>query len=317
MTRRQGVDAGGAPGQTPLVTLGLPVYNGEEYLRESLDGLLAQTFKDFELVISDNASTDATPEIIREYAASDPRIRYIRQAVNQGAVPNHNLLVREARGKYFKWAAHDDLYEPLLLERCVAALESHPEAVLANVWDGTAGPDGRVIEEPPYPLASADPRPHVRLRSLLYEDGGNDFYGLMRTDVLRATAPHDSYPHADRTFMAGLILAGPWYEVPEVLYHRREHPDRVTHAGSSRQWSVSLDPRRANRWRYPWLRLYGEYVLGFVRAVLRSQLVLPEKIRCLMEVMGWFVSRLRPSRMRAILEADGIIAPRGREPSGR
>ena len=84
----------------PTLSVGLPVYNGERYLAESLDALLAQTYADFELIISDNASTDGTAEICREYAARDPRIRYVRQPVNVGAGPNHNLLVPLARGAY-------------------------------------------------------------------------------------------------------------------------------------------------------------------------------------------------------------------------
>src|SRR5919112_5909956 len=102
----------------PRVTIGLPVYNGERFLEQALDGLLAQTFTDFELIISDNASTDRTPEICQAYAARDSRIRYVRQPENIGAGPNHNILVPMARGEYFKWASHDDLYDPDLVAKC-------------------------------------------------------------------------------------------------------------------------------------------------------------------------------------------------------
>jgi glycosyltransferase involved in cell wall biosynthesis len=124
-----------ADGTAPTLTIGLPVYNGERYLTESLDALLAQTYQDFELVISDNASDDGTADICRAYAERDSRIRYLRQPVNIGAGPNHNVLVPMARGKYFKWASHDDLYDPQLLELCIEALESRPEFVLAHAWD--------------------------------------------------------------------------------------------------------------------------------------------------------------------------------------
>ena len=117
------------------LTIGLPVYNGERFLQESLQALLAQTWTDFELVISDNASTDSTAEICLEYAARDPRIRYVRQPVNMGAAPNHNYVASQARGRFFKWASHDDLYHPDLLQQCVLALEKHPEVVLAHCWD--------------------------------------------------------------------------------------------------------------------------------------------------------------------------------------
>lgn len=92
----------------PVVSIGMPVYNGEKFIREALDSLLAQTFTDFELIISDNASTDATESICRDYAEEDSRIRYIRQQENLGALPNFQFVLNEAFGEYFMWAACDD-----------------------------------------------------------------------------------------------------------------------------------------------------------------------------------------------------------------
>ena len=102
----------------PRLSIGLPVYNGEDFLAESLDSLLGQTYEDFELIISDNASTDGTADICRRYAKQDSRIRYIRQPRNLGCAPNHNVLVQYARGELFKWVSHDDLYGRELIERC-------------------------------------------------------------------------------------------------------------------------------------------------------------------------------------------------------
>src|SRR5262249_35870034 len=107
----------------PVVTIGLPVFNGARYLSSSLDSLLAQSFVDFELVISDNASTDATEEICRDYAARDKRIRYLRRGTNRGAAWNFNSLVHESSAPYFKWATHDDVHAPAYVERCLHALE--------------------------------------------------------------------------------------------------------------------------------------------------------------------------------------------------
>src|SRR5687767_6393032 len=102
----------------PLLSIGLPVYNGQRYLHAALDSLLGQDFDDFELIIADNASTDETEAICREFAARDRRIRYHRNTANVGAVPNHNLVFELARGKYFKWAAHDDECHPGMLRSC-------------------------------------------------------------------------------------------------------------------------------------------------------------------------------------------------------
>jgi glycosyltransferase involved in cell wall biosynthesis len=116
----------------PTLSIGLFVYNGEAFLRETLDSLLGQTFKDFELIISDNASTDATEDICKVYAGADTRIRYFRNETNMGAGWNIRRVFSLATGKYFKWAACDDLYEPAFLEKCINALEANSSYVLAH-----------------------------------------------------------------------------------------------------------------------------------------------------------------------------------------
>ena len=118
----------------PRLSIGLPVYNGERFLGEALDSLLGQTYEDFELIISDNASTDGTADICLRYAEQDSRIRYVRQPRNIGLIPNHDFVMEEARGELFKCAAYDDLYGRELLERCVEALDADPDAVLAHSW---------------------------------------------------------------------------------------------------------------------------------------------------------------------------------------
>jgi glycosyltransferase involved in cell wall biosynthesis len=288
-------------GPAPMLSIGLPVYNGERYLRASLDALLAQTFTDFELIISDNASTDATAEICREYARRDHRIRYVRQATNLGAVPNHNVLVHYARGRYFKWASHDDLYAPQLLERCVAVLEEHPDVAVAHAWDAVIDGDNEVLLEVPYTLDTDNPDPAARLGSLLRTPGGNDFYGVMRTEMLRRIGGHATYYNADRTFMAKVVLEGRFQQVPEVLFFRRDHPGRASRAGSHRARAAALDPRRSNRLRYPMVMMYAEYVLGFVAAIGRADLSFPDRCRCLLEMSRWLGGLTRPgSRVHSL-----------------
>jgi glycosyltransferase involved in cell wall biosynthesis len=259
-----------------------------------LDALISQTYTDFELVISDNASTDSTAEICQEYAAHDERIRYVRQAKNVGAAANHNLLVPHARGRYFKWASHDDLYAPSLLEACIAALDDHPDAVLAHCADALIDEAGAVVDRPPYLLQTESPRAAVRMRSLLRCLGGNDFYGVIRTDVLRSVRPHGTYYNADRTFMAGLVLAGPFVHVPETLYFRREHDARASRASSRRARAVVLGPDRSSRLRHPMVRIYAEYLAGFVSAVNRAPLPPREKLECLGEIARWLGGFARP-----------------------
>ncbi len=282
----------------PTLTIGLPVYNGEKYLRQALDSLLAQSFTDFELIISDNASTDSTSSICREYAARDARIRYVHQPTNIGAAPNHNLLPTLARGRYFKWASHDDLYDQDLVRVCIEWLREHPEAILVHAWDARIDSEGNMSVPTPYVLDTANPSPSARLRSLLRDPGGDDFYGVMRTDVLLRRGPHGSHFNADRTFMAGLVLYGPFHQVPQVLYFRREHPDRLTRS-SLRRKVAGLDPNRSNRLRHPAGRLYAEYLIGNFQAVRQAPLSAADRRRCYLEVVGWMGSvAMRAMRTR-------------------
>src|ERR1700722_18249656 len=138
-TRTQGLVS------VPRLTIGLPVYNGESTIEEALDALLGQTYQDFELIVSDNASTDRTADICRRYAEQDSRIRYVRQAHNIGLVSNHIFLMEQARGELFKWASHDDLYARDLLARCVEALDEDPDVVLAHSWSAMIDGSGDVI----------------------------------------------------------------------------------------------------------------------------------------------------------------------------
>lgn len=108
----------------PKVSIGMPVYNGEKFIRVALDSLLSQTFVDFELIISDNASTDGTEAICREYAARDLRIRYVRQSENRGAVVNFKFVLDDAVGEYFMWAAHDDHWGEHFLDHALRRINS-------------------------------------------------------------------------------------------------------------------------------------------------------------------------------------------------
>ncbi|MHC5908387.1 glycosyltransferase family 2 protein [Streptomyces sp. S6] len=278
----------------PRLSIGLPVYNGEEYLAESFDALLGQTYEDFELIVSDNASADGTEDICRRYAAKDSRIRYLRLPRNIGATPNHNLVFTESRGELFKWASHDDLYGRDLLRLCVDALDERPEMILAHSAQAVIDGDGKVTVPYEYTLATDSPSAPERFRSLLFEPGGDDFYGVLRADVLRRVKPLDSYHHADRTFVAEIALHGPFHQVPELLYFRRDHPTRAERANpSKRSRCVNLDLRRGGI-LHPTPRLLAEYVWGFVAAIRRAPLSSADRRACYRHLSAWAGSRVRP-----------------------
>jgi len=293
----------------PRLSIGLPVYNGEEYLAESLDALLAQSYRDFELIISDNASTDGTERICRRYQAQDSRIRYLRLPRNIGAAPNHDLVFQESRGELFKWASHDDLYAPDLLRSCVEALDAHPEVVLAHAGTAIIDGNGEVVQPFEYRMATDSPSAAERFRSLLYAPGGDDFYGVIRADVLRRVKPHDSYHHADRTFVMEIAMHGPFHQVPRLLYFRRDHPTRAERACPTvRTRCANLDPRRADRLRHPTVRLYGGYVLGYLGLIHRAPIGAGERWRCYRELARYLVSRAVPKAARPDAEAPATSA---------
>ncbi|MGD8279436.1 MAG: glycosyltransferase family 2 protein, partial [Gemmatimonadota bacterium] len=103
----------------PLLSVGLPVWNGLPYLEETLRSILNSEFQDYEIIVCDNASTDGTPELLAEYAAREPRIRFVRNETNIGAARNYNLTFELARGRYFRWMASDDLHSPGAIARCI------------------------------------------------------------------------------------------------------------------------------------------------------------------------------------------------------
>ena len=261
----------------PRLTVGLPVFNGENYVTEALESLLGQTFTDFELIISDNHSTDGTEEICREHAARDARIRYLRQPRNLGCNPNHNVLVAEARAPYFKWAAHDDLYGPELLARCVAVLDERPDVVLSHVDKAVIDEEGTVVQKLDYLLDTGSADPVERFRSLVVADGADDEYGVMRTSVLRSVRPKDSYHHAARPFIAEVALRGRFHQVHEWLYFRRDHPDRGDRRATIPALSTNLDPRRAGQGT---TRLIAEYAYRYFEAVARAPISRSQKIAC-------------------------------------
>lgn len=271
------------------LTIGLPVFNGENLLRESIEALLGQSYENFELVISDNASTDSTPDICRSYMKRDGRIRYIRQPYNIGLQPNENFLMRQSRSELFKLAAHDDLYARDLIKRCVEALDEHPEVVVAHAWEARIDMAGKVTEGLAYPVAADAPRTVDRFRSMLF-DGWDDYtYGVMRTEVMLRTHLLGSHHFADRTFNTELNLHGPFYLVPDWMYFRREHPER-TEPYTVRTRAAYLNYRRASKLN-PTVRLYGEYIWAYVKAIESAPITAAEKRECLGYFTAWLAER--------------------------
>jgi glycosyltransferase involved in cell wall biosynthesis len=269
--------------QRPRVSIGLPVYNGEAFLNEALDSLLAQSYTDFELVISDNASTDRTEAICRERAAGDARIRYVRQDINVGASRNFNRVFELSRGEYFKWAAHDDLQEPDFLKACVEVLDANPDVVLVYPLARDLDEAGNTLKVIGMGLDADTPSASRRFAEFIRrEHSCIAIFGVVRADVLRRTRLLGTYADCDRVLLAEIALAGRAREIHEPYFIHRLHGRRSVWQYRSRQTrSEWFDPSRGGRPAWPFTRQF----LGCVGAVRRARLTPAEKIACTF----WFV----------------------------
>lgn len=261
----------------PRLSIGLPVRNGARFLAETLDSLLGQTFGDFELLIADNASTDATQEIASAYAARDSRIRYHRHAENVGGARNFNFCFEQTRGELFKWSASDDRLHPTFLQRCVAVLEERPEVVLCAADAVEIDSEGTLGARYDYDMATDDPRASVRFRDLiLVRHPCTLVFGVARRDSLATTRLIGGFVSADRVLLAELGLRGRLVSIPEPLFERRVHEENsifLDKRGSLLAW---FDPSRSGAVSLPTWRLVGE----LLRSVKAAPISAREKLRC-------------------------------------
>jgi glycosyltransferase involved in cell wall biosynthesis len=263
----------------------MPVFNGERYLEETLASLLGQDFVDFELIISDNGSTDRTPAICQDAARGDERVRFHRHDENRGAAWNYNHLLTLAHGRYFKWCGHDDLCAPTYLDRCVEALETNgSSAVLAYPRTVLIDGAGQTIRSYEDGLDLRQPAPRARLRGLFRNLGlANAVFGLVRTDVLATTSVIGAYNRSDLVLLCELALRGQVLEVPEELFSRRIHAEASHRANpTARQAREWFTGRPAGGPVLPRSR----FIVEIVRAILRAPIAPRERAACL-GVLGW------------------------------
>lgn len=215
------------------VTLAMPVYNGARYIAVAIRSILDQDFKDFELIITDNTSTDETEAICREFAARDSRIRYVRNERNLGVGPNHNLAVVLARGEYLKWCACDDYMSPNYVGACVDTLDRNPDAVLAF---GTT----QHIDEEGRPLVGWERRMFTWIDELSptrwlrlaaknsHWTVDQEIFGLFRLSALRQTTLQRPYWGSDHAVLKEMALLGRFIHVSDITFYNREHQDRTS-----------------------------------------------------------------------------------------
>ncbi len=277
----------------PLVSIGMPVYNAERYLRGALDSLLAQDYPNYELIISDNASTDTTEQICRGYADDDPRIRYCRNETNLGGITNHNKLMQMASGKYFMLAAHDDLRAPTCISECVTALEENPEAVFCCTQTVFIDEEGVVVPgyEQGHPrFGTPGLNRRQRVRAFLARPGAwYGYYGLMRTSALRNTHPLQNVMGPDVVFLLEMSILGPIIKLPRPLFYYRIFQNKTTE-------SIMLAVDVSNRG--PLGRPYTVAFRALLKTVRQAHLSRWEKLGLWFEVAfnccfrNWIIRRM-------------------------
>lgn len=235
----------------PTVSIGLPVYNGEQYLEQSVASILDQTFDDFELVISDNASTDATPRIIRSIAGRDDRVRWSRFERNLGASANYNHVFHESNGRYFKWAAHDDLLKPTFLQVCVEAHRDAPEP-LATVYPPSEFIDGSgvVTHLDLDTQHTASRHASVRAYQVLQRMSmAHAVFGLHDASLLGRTRLIGSFVSSDYVLLLQLSLLANVVQLDcEPLFQRRVHEGMSRVANRTKEEVLRwFDPRADSR----------------------------------------------------------------------
>ncbi|MEM9411914.1 MAG: glycosyltransferase family 2 protein, partial [Planctomycetota bacterium] len=290
------------------VTIGIPVYNGQEFLESAVAAILTQTFADFELVISDNCSSDSTPEICQRLAESDSRIRIVRQKKNLGAIGNFNSLVHLANGEYFKWAACDDLMEPTFLQRCVEALDQDHSLSWCHCKSDMINSDGRSIREilprddleleldsAGNPQWIGHPRrnfdsidPIARFRGVIL--GTNwcvDSYGLIRLSALKQTRLLQTFYGAEKVLMGEISLVGRYYEVPELLFYQRIHQGASSYLSSAESQAEFAVTRNKS----PFLSSRLPILKAHLDSISHANLTLSQKLRgygCVLEYLCQF-----------------------------
>jgi len=288
----------------PLVSIGVPVFNGERGLGPALDSLLTQTYSNLEIIVSDNGSTDRTPDICKSYAANEPRVKWFRSEKNCGASWNFNRVFEMSGGVYFMWAAHDDYRNPSFVRACVEALERCPDAVLCQAKTAVSIAGGNetmyVVD-----LDSFDGKHQLieRYRETLQRFPATAIYGVYRASAMRQTLMFQTEIATDIAFIQELAIYGRFIQVSEVLFHYRARD----------KWNSLQDDMRhflgssAKPW---WYKPFAALFVAHCRRVFRAELPLNQKLLLMLVLVG---HHLRELALKVCLKLMKFLLPETRK----
>lgn len=286
----------------PKVSIGIPVYNGEKYLKLAIESLIQQSFQDFEIIISDNASIDKTEEICRLFQSQDKRVVYHRNPVNIGAASNYKKVFQLAKGEFFKWMAHDDRCSPNYLEECVKALEDDHNVVMSF-------PKFVLIDEndQPFPLVrkntyvTSDHRiittniernfmsdhPSERYGEVLYQTTEcYEFFGLSRTNIIEKSSQHDAFYGSDKVLLCELAVMGKLKEVASATGYFRIHDQQSQSIKNSKERAKWISPDL----NYGALMSRFKCLQGYYHSIFAYSISLSERAKCLWVLIAWSIN---------------------------
>jgi glycosyltransferase involved in cell wall biosynthesis len=236
------------------VVIGLPVYNAQKYLGAAIESHLGQSFGDFDLVISDNGSTDATAEICADYGRKDRRIKYFRSPENRGILWNHRRVFEaiESPEQYFRWAGADDIIEPGLLEAMVAVLDDRPEVVAVMPDTKNIDDDGEIVGSMARVLDLQSFEVFQRASDILLANYQHVIaYGLHRASTLRAMRTRPDYPGWDAVFAWELALRGQVVQIAGAALLRRFHPGSISRVKTVKEMRKWVEPTAKSGMSFP------------------------------------------------------------------
>lgn len=276
-----------ADANRPLITVGVPVFNGERFLARAIESVRAQSVADFELVVADNASVDGTEAIGRAYAGRDARIRYLRHHQNFGVVYNWNCVVHAARGVYFMWLSCNDYLAPEALRRCIDVLQADMRAVLSFGERCFINAAGEVVGADTSPeLADEDPVERFKMMCWPVPWVHPISGGLIRRDLLLKTALMRAFPGSDLPLFAELALLGMFRRIPTVLVYETVGKGYATAHRTRSEIDKMFNPNL--RWSYKLNRF--RFHLAYIATIVRAELAWRRKLHGVREVlrrMGW------------------------------
>jgi glycosyltransferase involved in cell wall biosynthesis len=279
----------------PKVSLGLPVYNGEKFLKSTLESIISQSFTDFRLIICDNYSTDRTEEICREFMEKDSRISYVKNEKNLGAAANFNKVFKLSEGKYFKWATYDDILMPNFLQKCVDVLESNDGTSLCYSKRIIIDEFGNEIDRVSDGLFLDQNETCYRYRHFVKRfryttKWAIPVLGLFRYSELAKTRLLGTYPAADTIILCEVALRGRFHEIDEYLFMSRKHDQMSNKANpTAAKLALFYDPKNKGKIQFPrWKWLYENK-----KSIELAPLKFTTKIGCYLSLGSWSFFRAK------------------------